>query len=251
MKYRLGKLPARPVMGLRFADVFNSESLPTPPDTFGHQSLMADGVWHMLGNDSAGDCTIAGAAHEHMLWTMEGGTPRSRFTTKDVLSDYSAVTGYNGTASSDTGADMQVVAAYRQKTGIVDATGARHKIDAFASLRSSDLNQLAQAVYLFGAAGMGFQLPASAEYQFDRGQPWTVVPGDKIEGGHYVPCVGRDASGNFLFISWGKVQAATPGWVTTYMDEGLSYFSREILNAKGVSPEAYDLTALQKYFGEF
>lgn len=251
MKYKLGKTAARPAMGLRFADVFNAESLPTTPASFGHQSLVADGMFHMLGNDSVGDCTIAGAAHEHMLWTLEGGIPRARFTTKDVLSDYSAVTGYNGTASSDTGADMQVVAAYRQKTGIVDATGARHKIDAFASLRVGDLTQLAQAVYLFGAAGMGFQLPASAEYQFDHSQPWAVIPGDKIEGGHYVPCVGRNATGNFLFISWGRLQAATPEWVTTYMDEGLAYFSREILNAKGVSPESYDATALQKYFGAF
>jgi len=35
------------------------------------------------------------------------------------------------------------------------------------------------------------------------------------------------------------------------MDEAISPFSREILNAKGISPENYDLTALQNFSGEF
>lgn len=250
MKFCLGKLPARPPQGLKFADVINAAALPTPPATFGHQSLVADGNFDILGNDSVGDCTIAGAAHEHMLWTMEGGTARAHFSTKYVLADYSAITGYDGTAATDTGADIQQVAAYRQKIGIQDVTGFRHKIDSFASLRVGDISQVALATYIFGAAGIGVELPSSAQAQFMAGVPWSVVPGDKIDGGHYIPCVGRDANGNYLFVSWGKVQPATPTWLATYMDEGLAYLSREILNAKGISPEAYDADALTKYFGE-
>jgi hypothetical protein len=210
---------------------------------------MAGGNFYLLGNDSVGDCVFAGAAHETMLWTLESGNPRAHFTTKDVLSDYSALTGYNGTEESDQGTDMQTAAAYRKSIGIVDASGIRHRVFGFASLKAGDLNQLAQAVYLFGAAGVGVQIPSSAESQFDNGEPWSVVAGDQIEGGHYVPCVGRDANGNYLFITWGKVQAATPEWVKTYMDEGLAYLSLEMLTAKSVSPENYDAAALQAYLG--
>lgn len=236
-------------MGLRFADVFNAEALPTPPGAFGHQGLVPDGSFGMLGNDSVGDCVFAGAAHEHMVWTAEGGSSRASFTTRDVLSDYSAVTGYNGTEASDSGTDMQVAAAYRQKTGIIDAAGVRHKIDAFTSLRPTSIDQLALATWLFGAVGVGVQCPTSMQAQFEEGLPWSLEPQDQIEGGHYVPCVGRNANGNFLFVTWGKIQQATPGWIETWMDEGLAYLSLESLNAKGLSPESFDLAALQKYFG--
>lgn len=248
MKYRLGKLPARPPLGLHFADVFNA--LPTPPATFGHQSLMADGVWGMLGNNQVGNCTICDGEHQHMVWTLEGENPCPAFTTNNSISDYSAISGYNGTAATDTGCDLQDVAAYRKNVGLIDAMGVRHKIDAYASLRVGDLSQIAQAAYIFGAVSIGVLLPSSAEAQFIAGQPWSVVPTDKPVGGHCITLVGRDFNGSYLFISWGKVQAATPSWVATYMDEGIVCFDRELLNAKGLSPESYDLAALQKYFGE-
>lgn len=250
MKYCLGKLDASPPRGLKYGDVFNAEALPSAPASFGHENLMPGGSWFMLGNNLAGNCTTAGGCHETMLWTMEGGVPRARFTTKDALSDYSTITGYNGTEASDTGANLQDVAAYRKNIGLLDATGVRHKIQGSASLKAGDLSQLAQAAYLFGTAGVGVQLPASAEDQFYYGEAWSVVNDDTIKGGHYIPCVGRNSVGNYLFITWGRLQAATPQWVQSYMDEGLAYLSSEMLNTKGVSRESYDAAALAKYLGE-
>jgi len=249
INYKLGKTPARNTVALKFAMVFNADVLPTPPKAFGHENLMADGNWHGLGNDSVGCCVFAGAAHEHMLWTMVGGQPRSRFTVKDVLSDYSAVTGYDpAKPDSDQGTDMQVAAAYRQKTGILDATGTRHKIDAYAALRVGDLDELALATWLFGACGCGFQIPSSAEAQFEAGEPWDIVAGDTTVGGHYVPCVGRNENGNFLFITWGKVQEATRRWVGMYMDEGISYLSLEALNSNTkLTPEGFSSDDLSRY----
>jgi hypothetical protein len=209
---------------------------------------MAGGVWHMLGNDKAGCCVFSGAAHEHMLWTLEGGVPRARFTTKDVLSDYRDLTGYNGSEASDQGTDMQDAAAYRQKTGVIDATGVKHRIDGYASLRVGDLTQIARAAYLFGAVGIGVMLPSSAEHQFIAGVPWSIVPGDHPVGGHYIPMVGRDDNGNFLFISWGRVQAATPEWVAQNMDEGMAYLSKEMIGKNGLSLESYAADALTTFF---
>jgi len=206
---------------------------------------MAGGNFFMLGNSTYGDCTICDAAHQHMLWTLEGGIPRARFTTKDVLSDYFAITG-----GPDVGCDLQAVAAYRQKTGVIDATGVRHRIDAYTSLRVGDIGQLAQATYIFGAVSVGVLLPSSAEAQFIAGEPWSLVAGDKSLGGHCITSVGRDTNGNYLFVSWGRLQAATPEWVANSMDEAISPFSREILNTKGISPENYDLAALQNFSGE-
>lgn len=247
---KFGKLPARPdAVTLKFSAVFDAPKLPTPPASFGHENLMPKGQWFMLSNDRWGDCVWAGAAHEHMLWTLEGGTPRAHFTSKDVLSDYSAVTGFNPLKpATDQGTDMQVAAAYRQKTGIIDTTGTRHKIDAYSALKVGDLDQLALATWLFGAVGVGIECPYSMEHQFNSNRPWSVVSGDSVVGGHYVPCVGRNETGNFLFITWGRVQEATPEWVAKYMDEGVAYLSLEVINANtNVSPENFNPDVLTKY----
>ena len=249
IRYKLGKKDASPPLGLRFGDVFKSEALPIPPAVFGHELLIAPDAWQMLGNDSVGDCTLCDAAHQTMLWSIEGSKPAT-FTAPGVIADYSAISGYNGTEATDTGCDMQDVANYRQKTGVIDANGVRHKIQSFASLKAGDLTQLAQAAYIFGAVSVGVQLPSSAESQFDAGQPWSVVPGDTNEGGHCITIVGRNSVGNFLLITWGRLQAATPAWLSAYMDEAICALSIEMLNAKGVSPEAYDLSTLTQYQGE-
>ena len=250
---KFGKLPARPdSVTLKFSQVFNEGVLPTPPATFGHENTIPGGSWSMFANDRWGDCVWAGAAHEHMLWTMEGGLPQAKFTSAGVLSDYSVVTGFNPlNPATDQGTDMQVAAAYRQKTGVVDSNGSRHKIDAYSALRVGDVNQLALATWLSGAVGVGVNCPFSMEDQFNSNQPWSVVESDSIVGGHYIPCVGRNSVGNFLFITWGRVQAATPEWVAHYMDEGIAYLSLEIINASTkLTPESFDLDALTQYLKE-
>ena len=137
----------------------------------------------MFGNDTySGNCVFAGAAHETMLWLAQVGTPR-QFSTANALSDYAAVTGFNpAKPETDQGTDMQQAAAYRQKTGIIDAGGIRHKVDAYVALAPGDPDLLALAAWLTGAVGMGVRMPKSAEGQFDRGEPWDISYGDRGEG---------------------------------------------------------------------
>src|SRR5882757_1904530 len=113
---KLGKLPARP-NAVTFKLIDYAVALLVPPKTFGHQKLQT--TWGMLGNDKYGDCVWAGAAHETMLWNKEASKTVT-FTDNEVLSDYSAVTGFNPSdPNSDQGTDMQVAASYRRKTGII------------------------------------------------------------------------------------------------------------------------------------
>jgi hypothetical protein len=245
MQYKLGKTPARHAIRLQFADVFDASKLPKPPAVFGHSGEVD--AFHMLGNDKAGCCVWAGAAHEHMLWTSTWGRKRSRFLTKNVLSDYSAVTGFDpAKPDTDNGTDMKDAASYRRKTGIVDATGKRHTIDAYAALQVGNVDQAILAMYLMGAAGIGFQFPDQAMDQFDAHQPWTVPAKPKINGGHYVSGVGRNAAGNFLVVTWGRVQEMTPAFYERFCDEAVAYISLEILNDKNLSPEGFDANTLRK-----
>jgi hypothetical protein len=243
---KLGKKPARLSTTYRFTDIFDPSKLPTPPVMFGHYAAVQE--FHMLGNDIAGCCVWSGAAHQEYVWSLEGGQTRTRITTKDVLSDYSAATGYDGTDATDQGTDMQEGAEYWRTIGIRDALNARHKIDCHVSLEVGNWDQMILATWLLGTSGIGINLPKSAEKQFDDGnQPWSVVKGSHIDGGHFVPAVGRDVNGNVLVVTWGKVQPMTQDFYERYSDEARAYLSLEVLSGKGISPEGYDADTLRNY----
>src|SRR5690348_17209182 len=84
-------------------------------------------------------------------------------------------------------------------------------------------------MYLFGAVGIGFKFPDYALDQFHHGKPWDVMTAPKPKDGHYVPGVGRDAKGNIICVTWGKLQLMTPRFFKKYCDEVIAYVSEEML----------------------
>ena len=82
-EFKLGLKPPVPgAIPLRLATYFDFRQLPTPPSVFGHYELITN--WGMLGNDEWGDCALAGACHQTMLWTKEGGK-QAPFSTDSAL----------------------------------------------------------------------------------------------------------------------------------------------------------------------
>jgi hypothetical protein len=246
---KLGKLPATDDhRDLLFARYVEPAKLPTPPAQFGHETLFDPKGWGMLGNDQWGDCAWAGPAHETMLLTREGGNPAT-FTAEGVLSDYSAGTGFDPNAGpsdanpTDKGSNVRDVLGYRRTTGIVDAAGTRHKIDAYVKLDQTSLSEIYQALYLFQAVGIGIRFPNSAMQQFHAGQPWDVVPHSPVEGGHYVCCVAR--RDNIDVVTWGALQQMTERFFTEYCDEAWAYVSTENLSSTGQTPEGFNIDQLR------
>ena len=250
MTYKLGKKPAREgAIKLTLSRYADAAALPPLPATFGHDQLIGAKDWLMLANDRYGDCVWAGAAHETMMLAREAGNVVA-FTDADVLGDYAAVTGFDpNEPQTDQGTDMQAAADYRRKTGILDATGKRHAVAAYLALEPGNVTHLYQATYLFGAVGIGLELPASALDQTDQGQPWDVVPGSPNEGGHYVPLLGRQADGLHV-VTWGALQVMTEAFLKTYCDEAVAYVSQDCLAAQK-SPEGFDYAALLRDLAAF
>lgn len=241
---KCGKKPARAgAVKFQFQSFFSAPDLPVPPLVFGKVGMVRE--WGMLANDTLADCVPAGAAHETMQWHAEAGLAPPVFTDRGIIGDYAAISGYvPGDSSTDQGSDMQKAAEYRRTTGILDAQGVRHKIDAYVALRAGSVKDLALATYLFGAVGVGLQLPDFAMDQFDHAEPWTTraVPTEKE--GHYVTCIGRNSHGDFICVTWGRLQAMSTSFLATYMDEGIAYLSLERLR-NSVSPRGYDEAALR------
>src|SRR5580692_2699722 len=100
-KVKLGKLaPVRLPHERMFASLQKEVALPAPPPAVGwykgtpatrYGALPAVSNWPMDGNDTLGDCTIAGVAHLLQLWSTVTGSPVVP-TTADCITEYSAAT---------------------------------------------------------------------------------------------------------------------------------------------------------------
>jgi len=201
--------------------------------------------WGMMENDQLGDCTCAGMGHAEQLWTANTG---SMFTPSDsaVLKAYEDVGGYvPGNPNTDNGASEFDVLKYWQNTGI-----AGKKILTYADINPMLLDNIKQAVWLFGVGYIGVAMPLTAQNQI--GGIWDVV-GDGATGnnapgswgGHCVDIVAYTPD-ELLCVTWGQLQRMTYKWFTTYCDEFHVPLSSDWINAKGVAASGFDLPTLQK-----
>jgi hypothetical protein len=214
----------------------------TPPAFIDYSRIPVIG---MLGNDNWGDCVFAGDGHTVEQQTYFGQGVEYQVSESQALAAYSAVTGFNPNAGppgenpTDNGAEVQQGLDFLRKTGF-----GGHKIAAFAQLDPRNMNDVKLAVAEFGAVAVGLAFPDSAMTQFNAGQPWDVVAGSPIDGGHRVTLVGYDATYLYVF-TWNAVQKVTYAFWNEYIaangGEAWAHISEDWISAaKGVDPEGID-----------
>jgi hypothetical protein len=222
-QYALGKKPARPY-ALKLKD-YLPKSIWVPSGDFGHAPLVSD--WQMLGNDTVGDCAIAEPYHALMLWNAMANRAVN-VDTQCTLNAYSAITGYNpNVPNSDKGSDMVTVAQYWQNTGLTDASGTVHKIDAFVALDTGNFQELITAMYLFNGVGIGVNMPNRWMADFQAGKPWDHLDLYRIVGGHAILGCGR-VNGMAQVITWGTTQLLTQAGYEQFSDEALVYLDSDM-----------------------
>jgi hypothetical protein len=224
---------------LRLGPALRWDTMPVIPATIDELSAVPD--WPMYLNDQIGDCTIAAAGHMLEAWARYGHGQAVKVTDADVLKAYEAVSGYvPGNPSTDQGAVMQDVLDYWRKTGI-----GGHRILAFAEVDVHNPSQVAAALYLFGHVYVGLSVPASAEDQFNAGQPWDVVSDDGgILGGHAVDLGARPLE----VVTWGSRQAMTEAFWDRYVEEAWVVADQDWITATGGSPPGLDVAALNAQY---
>jgi hypothetical protein len=242
---KLGKKPARAASATFALEKYvDLSAVPTPPPTFGNYNLV--NPWHMYKNDVLSCCVFASYAHGTKLMNAEAGHP-VHITNDDVISDYSAVTGYTPSdPKTDDGTDMGEAAEFRRKVGTL-GNGKRHTVDSYVSVKAGDVEQLARAVYLFGPCDLGFEVPTYLDAILKHNLPWDYQFQNqaKFDGGHCITIVGRNEHNNFVIVSWGQLYEVTTKFIQAYNDETFAYISLERLK-DGSSPEHIDLATLQK-----
>lgn len=230
--FPLGKLPAQPARPqLRLTPVLQEAQLPAPAASMDWQN---DGIaWPMYGNDEWGDCVWAEIGHAVNQATYYATGREVEPTDADILKGYSDVTGFDPNAGApglnrtDNGTYLQDAMKYWRTTGV-----AGHKIVAYASLDPSNLDEVRQAISLFGSISVGIQFPDSAMRQFDSGEVWDVVRGAHIEGGHCVLAGAYDER-TVGIVTWGAETRMTWKFWQKYVDEAWVYFDVDGLKEAG------------------
>jgi hypothetical protein len=257
VRYKLGKLPARPgAVTLRLVDYLDFTKLAPPPSSFGHEKLVPD--WGMFLNDRIGDCACAGTVHEHMLWDAEAKKTlpvNTTFTGKNTAAElYSEVTGYQPGPElqdpeaepnpTDQGTDVAQLCSFRRNTGLLDAAGNRHKLGAYVALDRGDFKQLQYAIYYFDGVGIGVDFCQEWMDAFNAGEPWDKVDNPNVEGGHYITAVAFD--GHAQIVTWGDFfsPGITQAGYEQFNDETYAYLSTDkLFNGKDL--EGFNLSQLQ------
>lgn len=219
-------------------------NLPAVPKVFGHVS--SEVPWGALGNagqGAVGDCTIAGVAHQVMLWKRASSGAYPIFADATVRKQYFTLTG-----GQDSGLDPVKVATWWVKDGIADAGGNHHRIRGYSRL--GDVSDLDVACYMYGCLGLILDLPNSAKYEFLNGEPWSDTS-QQGASGHYAVLCGRNSAQNWTCITWGRVHAITPSWMDKYLIGAMVYYSSEYLLPSGVSPEAIKADVLEQDLQRF
>lgn len=238
---KLGKLaPRHDARTLQLRRYVDTSRLPTPPAETARAAARKT-PFQMYGNDTAGDCTIAGVGNFTQFWhSLTGeGTP---LTQDQVLAEYEGLTGYRpGDPSTDNGAvELDVLNAWR-KGGI-----GGHSITAFAAVDLAEDELLTAAVYLFDGLYIGVQLPATAQNQdvwdYDPTAGTAAFPGSW--GGHCVDLVDYNKVGP-VYATWGALKQATWAWHHTYCDEAYALMAGDQLTAEGRTAEGFDTEALK------
>ena len=266
MKVKLGRRPARftraSILRGRVLARHLSALGPAPTASPDYVSAVMQNVpagWGMDGNDTYGDCVIADCAHQEMLRTANSGMVFVP-TNLQVLALYAYFQGYTGDpndlnaiqaylANNDNGCDEATVMQYLESSGWNG-----RKLDGFANLDPTQLDELRWTVCIFGACRLGVNLPQSAMDQSNAGQPWDYVPGSSCIGGHDVPIVKYDANGTFWVVTWGQLQAVTPAFINAaytdgtgpYVEEAHAELAFDWVNQAGTAPDGLNIQQLQQ-----
>jgi hypothetical protein len=228
--YRFGKQPPKAdYRTLRFRKYLTPEIAPPPAsvDVLGrvYKDLKISdpaALFPMDGNDSLGDCTIAGLAHAITTYRGLVSSRKVIMSKRDVVKLYFHLTG-----GVDSGLNELDVLNYWRKN-VVNGD----QIWGFASIDPKNHTHVQQAIQLFGGVYLGFQVQQNCIQEFDGRTPWT--PGPLTTDGHAVFAVGYDQNG-VTVLTWGNTQQGSWAWWDECVDEAYAILPPEA-KAPGFAP---------------
>lgn len=157
-------------------------SLPTPPTSADYTGKAQSSLANIYGNDTLGDCVVAGGYH---IVGVETGNAGNQFTatSAQIIKDYSAIGGYvPGNPNTDQGCDEKTALGYWTSHGFADGT----KLLGWLAVDPTNKTEMMQALYLFENLYFGIELPDAWINPFPsaNGFTWNVAGTADPQNGH-------------------------------------------------------------------
>ena len=237
-KMKLGRHPAKHDSRTLKLGKYLKSGLPAAPEAKDWTKGIAS--WGMMLNDIHADCTIASAAHAVQVWSANTS---GEITVPDdqVLQYFELWDGYkpNDPSTDSGGVELNVLKNWQK--GAFES----HKLIAFAAAAFKSIDEIRQAIHLFGGVYIGVGLPLTAQKQ----EIWDVVPNGGADakagswGGHAVFVPKYDEHG-FTCITWGELKTMTTAFWKEYVDEAYVLFSHDWMTRKG-APSGFKFAELK------
>jgi len=212
---KFGKRPARrDARNFAFRElVARSPRLPVEYDFDEHRVVVPT---PMFGNDTHGDCVIAGRAHQTLRFEYLEQKRVLGIGDADVLREWRLENG----GTEDGLVVLDSLKAWRARGWQVGKSP--YRIEAFAEVDRTRTAEVKRAIVMQVGVGIGLTLPYAALTQFNAGRTWDVVNGPngepELAGGHYVYCPGYTRRGP-VCVTWGRRQPMTWAFLERYCDE--------------------------------
>lgn len=235
----LGKKKAKFLLGLPAMGKYTLHMPSSPPVADYSVALKNLG---QMGNDKLGNCTCAAVGHAIQTWTSLTRAEQDIVLDETIIDLYAKSCGYvPGDQYTDNGGIASDVLKYWYQHPIVG-----HSLSGFAAIRPGNRATTRDAIYLFGVAYIGVQLPLTAQ----SGE-WDISPDNPLKGndapgswgGHAIPLVAYDQD-TLTCITWGKLKKMSWDWLDAYMDEGFGLLSKDWINTAGNAPPGFDWDTL-------
>lgn len=195
-------------------------AMPPPPQSVDYTTRVTS--WPMFDNDTLGNCTVAAIGHLIQLYSSYTKPAPLVMSNANIINTYSDVGGYvSGDSSTDNGAVEQDVLNYWMNHG-VPVNDIVNKITGFAKINVAKKTELQYALYWFGGAYIGIDLPLAWQSTSNWEMPSNLMganaPGSW--GGH---CFTGDTKismldGTELAIKY--ISKDTDSWVYSIDDTG-------------------------------
>jgi hypothetical protein len=200
---KLGRTPSPHRAKLCLMNFIDLKKLPTPPPSVNYSEKAAKAIAEVYCNDELGDCVIAGGYHLVGVWTANADGEAFIATREQIIADYSAIGGYDGTPESDQGCNEQAALKYWINNGFADGS----KLAGFVGVDATNVDEVMTAIYLFEDLLLGIELPDAwiADYGL---KVWDVAGEANPDNGHCVVVVGYDGLG-VQIATWGMVKTIT------------------------------------------
>ena len=211
--YKLGRKPPKAPQKapLRFARY--ATSLPAPPATLDLTAAAMTPLRNIYGNDTLGDCVIAGGYHQVGVATGNAGSAFVA-STAQIIADYSAIGGYvPGRPATDQGCDLPTANAYWTNHGFANGT----KLAGWLAIDPTNQTEVMQAIWLFESADFGVSLPDQWVNPMPENDNfvWGVAGNPDPNNGHCFVGVGYNATG-VIIDTWAEFGTVTWAAVAKY-----------------------------------